>query len=312
MRWAEISVRCAPEATEAVSYGFLEVGCGAVMMRGDNPVTVQASLPVLDNLSGKLETLRVHFARLPEFGLPALVEGITLRYAEEEDWANAWRQHFKPARVGQRLVIKPSWEEHEPSPGDLVLELDPGMAFGTGGHPTTQLCLLALEEHITPGMNVADVGTGSGILSLAAARLGASHVLATDIDPLARRVADENVARNGLADRIEILEVADFEPRAHDFDLVVANIVARTIIELAPTVAQWINPGGVFIASGIVEDYREAVVTALHAAGLTIEETKREDIWVCLTARRGEGEVNAASYARATEALLATVGNEWA
>jgi ribosomal protein L11 methyltransferase len=312
MRWAEISVECAPEATEAVSYGFLEAGCGAVLMRGENPVTVQASLPVLDDLSGKLETLRTHFARLPEFGLPALIEGITLRYAEEEDWANAWKQYFKPSRVGQRLIIKPGWEEYSPAPGELVLELDPGMAFGTGGHPTTQLCLLSLEERITPGMSVADIGTGTGILSLAAARLGASHVLATDIDPLARRVAGENVTRNGLTGQIEILELADFEARAHACDLMVANIVARTIIELAPTVVQRLKPDGLFIASGIVEDYREAVLEALHEAGLTVEETKREDIWVCLVARRGEGEVNAEDYARVAQSLLSTVGNEWA
>lgn len=312
MRWAEITVLCAPEATEAVSYAFTEVGCGGVMMRGDDPVTVQASLPVLDDLSGKLEALRTHFARLPEFGLPPLIEGLTIRYAEEEDWANAWKQYFKPTRVGQRLVIKPGWEEYAPLGDDVVLELDPGMAFGTGGHPTTQLCLMALEERVTPGMTVADIGTGSGILSLAAARLGAIRVLATDIDPLPRRIAAENVTRNDLDAQIRILELDDFEAQAWECDLIVANIVARTIIELTPNVVERLKPNGIFIASGIVEDYHEAVLTAFQEAGLIVEETKREDIWVCLVARSAGAGVDAAAYARVAQSLLATVGNEWA
>jgi ribosomal protein L11 methyltransferase len=312
MRWAEITVISAPEASEAVSYAFVEAGCGGVMMRGDDPVTIQASLPVTDELSGKLAHLRDHFARLPEFGLPPLIKGVTIRYAEDEDWATAWKQYFKPVKLGRRLVVKPSWEEYAPGADEVVLELDPGMAFGTGGHPTTQLCLLALEDRVTPGMKVADIGTGSGILSLAAAKLGADRVLATDIDPVPRKIARENVARNGLEGRIEILEMADFDVRAADCDLIVANIVARTIIELAPNVAARLKPGGIFIAAGIVEDYHAATLEALHQAGFIVEETRREDIWVCLTSRRTGVGADAEAYAHATQSLLSTVGNEWA
>jgi ribosomal protein L11 methyltransferase len=312
MRWAEITVRCAPEATEAVSYAFVEAGCGGVMMRGDDPVIVQASLPVADELSGKLADLKAHFARLPEFGLPALIEGLTLRYAEDEDWATAWKQYFKPAKLGQRLVVKPSWEEYTPADDEVVLELDPGMAFGTGGHPTTRLCLLALEERVAPGITVADIGTGSGILSLAAAKLGASAVWATDIDPLPRKIAHENVVRNGLEGRIQILELADFEARARNCDLIVANIVARTIIELAPSVAARLKPDGIFIAAGIVEDYHDAVLEALREAGFTVEDTKRDDIWVCLVSRHTGANPDGDAYARVANSLLSTVGNEWA
>src|SRR5205814_708758 len=149
---------------------------------------------VSDELTGRLDMLRTHLARLPEFGLSPLLSDMTLRYAEDEDWANAWKQYFKPQRVGRSLVIKPSWEVYAPEEGERVLELDPGMAFGTGGHPTTRLCLEALEEYVAPGTTAADIGTGSGILSLAAARLDACQVYATDIDALPRRIARENVA----------------------------------------------------------------------------------------------------------------------
>jgi ribosomal protein L11 methyltransferase len=162
MRWAQITVQCAPEAQDAVSYAFLEAGCGGVMLRGNGPITIEGSLPILDDLMPRLESLRTHLARLEEFGLPALIGEMTLRYAEDEDWANAWRQYYKPMRVGKRLIIKPSWETYEPAQDELVLELDPGMAFGTGGHPTTRLCLQALEDHLTPGARVADIGTGRG------------------------------------------------------------------------------------------------------------------------------------------------------
>lgn len=315
MRWAEITVECAPEAVDAVSYAFMEAGCGGVMLTGASPVSVQGSLPVSDELTARLESLQAHLARLPEFGLPALRGGLTLRYAEDEDWANAWKQYFKPMKLGKRLVIKPSWEDYAPAENELVLELDPGMAFGTGGHPTTQLCLHALEDLVTPGMRVADIGTGSGILSLAAAKLGASKVYATDIDALPRRIARENVARNGLESIVQILEMEDFDAQAQECDLIVANIVANTIIELAPTIAPRLKPGGLFIASGIVEEHHDVVWDALRAVGMTAIETLREDIWVCLTAHLTDTMPrDADALARASRALppLAQADTEWA
>lgn len=282
MRWAQMTVVCASEATEAVSHAFLEAGCGGVMMTGNEPVKVQGSLPVTDALSDILTDLKAHLERLPEFGLPALLDGITLTYAEDEDWANAWKQYFKPTRVGERLVIVPSWEDYQPKPEDLILLLDPGMAFGTGGHPTTRLCMQALEATVKPDMKVADIGTGSGILAIAAARLGASRVIATDIDPLACRIAGENIAVNHLSEVIEILDVTSFDAKATDCDLIVANILAGVIIELAPTIAPRLRQGGIFIASGVVQEYHDAVRESLQAVGLVHRSTRSEDIWVCL------------------------------
>ena len=285
MRWAQMAVVCAPEATEAVSYAFLQAGCGGVMMRGEDPVTVEGSLPVSDELSGRLSALKAHLERLPEFGLAPLLDGLTLTYAEEEDWANAWKQYFKPTKVGDRLVIVPSWEAYAPAPDELILKLDPGMAFGTGGHPTTRLCMQVLETTVKPGMKIADIGTGSGILSIAAARLGALQVLATDIDPLACRIARENVVVNELEGAIAVLDLAQFDSKAQECDLIVANILAATIIELAPSIAPRLKPGGIFIGSGIVTEYHAAVREALAEVGLELIETRSEDIWVCLVAK---------------------------
>ena len=306
MRWAEITASCSPESVDAVSYAFLESGCGGVTIQGDGPVNVCGSLPVTDELSGKLAALKNHLDRLPEFGLAGLLDGLTLRYAEEEDWANAWKQYFKPMKLGSRIVIKPSWEEYTAANDELILELDPGMAFGTGGHPTTQLCLLALEDHVKPGMKVADIGTGSGILSLAAARLGATDVVATDIDLIPRKVARENVTRNGLDETVRILEMDEFDAAAVERDLVVANIVANTIIELAPTIAPRVNPGGIFIASGIVDEHHDLVRDTLTAVGLEHIETKRDDIWVCLISRKNPNlEIDQEALKRSSDALPA-------
>lgn len=304
MRWAEMTVQCHPAASDAVSYAFIDAGCGGTMLRGTDPVTVQASLPVTDELMARIDGLRTHLNRLPEFGLPALVEGITIRYAEEEDWANAWKQYFKPMKIGNRLIIKPSWEEYTPQADELVLELDPGMAFGTGGHPTTRLCLEALEETVVEGVRVADIGTGSGILSLAAARLGAHEVMATDIDSLPRKIARENVTRNNLESVVQILDMEPFDAQAKDCDLVVANIVANTIVELAPSIAPRIRPEGIFIASGIVEEHEQTVQEALAGVGLIVYDVKREDIWVCLVARRDASVApDAAAVARAAQVV---------
>ena len=286
MQWAEMTLTCRPDSADAISYAFLEAGCGGVMMDGTDPLTIRGSLPVNEELIGRMEGLKAHLARLPEFGLPSILSEVALAYTDEEDWANAWKQYFKPLRIGNHLIIEPSWEEFTPEPDDIILELDPGMAFGTGMHPTTSLCLSSLEGAVKPGMRVADIGTGSGILSIAAAKLGASPVLATDIDLLAREVATANVARNGLAGQIQILELEPFEKTAYDCDLIVANIVAHTIIELASSISRRLKPGGLFFASGIVEEREGAVREALEAAGIHIDNAKYEDIWVCLSCHK--------------------------
>lgn len=313
MRWAEMTIECPPESVDAVTEAFFEAGCGGVTQIGTDPVSVSGSLPVTDELVGRMTALKVHLARLPEFGLPAVPDELTVRYAEEEDWANAWKQYFKPTRVGKSLIVKPSWEAYSPEADDLVLELDPGMAFGTGNHPTTRLCMEALEKWVTPGMRVADVGTGSGILSLTAARLGASAVWATDIELLARQIASENVVRNDLENVVSVLEAEAFEDAAQNCDLVVMNIVAHAIVALAPQTAQRLKTDGIFIGSGIVTEHEAAVNEALAAVGMEPIETFREDIWVCFVARKTQNDVfDEARWQNAKTLLPRRTIEDWA
>ncbi len=290
MRWTVITVPCHPEATEAISDALLEAGCGGVVLQGEDPVLIQGSIPATDDSGDKIHALYLHLKRLPEFGLPPVQGEITLHFANDEDWAEAWKKHFHTTRIGTRIVIQPSWEEYTPEPQDLVLHLDPGMAFGTGGHPTTRLCLQALEVYLQAGAVVADVGTGSGILAIAAAKLGASIVHATDIDIVAREAARKNVAYNQLEKTVKIEEMEEFETEARGCDLIVANIVAQIVIDLVPTILPRLNSQGYFIASGIVEEYHDRVKQACEALGLTHLETRNEDIWVCLAFQKPGAE----------------------
>ena len=204
----------------------------------------------------------------------------------EQDWAENWKKYYKPFRAGERLVIKPSWEAYEPKEGDLVLELDPGMAFGSGTHETTSMCLELLEDAMHGGESVIDVGTGSGILAIGAAMLGAKDVLAIDIDPVAVRVAKENIEHNHLSDRVRAVEGNLLASSDGVCDLCVANIIADVICMFAQPLVEHIVPGGLFICSGIIKEREQDVVNALTAADYTILETKRKGEWVAMLSRR--------------------------
>lgn len=215
-----------------------------------------------------------------------------IRTVKEEDWATAWKQFYKPLRIGQRIILKPTWEEYPVHPDDIVIHLDPGMAFGTGMHPTTRLCLVALEELVQPGDTVLDVGTGSGVLSLAAAKLGASSILGTDIDPLAIRVAQENAELNAVDSEILTLEQGSIPAgRGGYFRILVANILAEIIVGLFDgtynnvPLAEPLQPDGYLILSGILAEKAEIVVIAATRHGFQLLETKEEGDWVALVLR---------------------------
>lgn len=222
--------------------------------------------------------------------------GVSVRNVAEDDWTGLWHAHFAPYRVGERLVIKPPWgAAWDAAPAgaradDLVLELDPGDAFGTGLHPTTRMCLERLETHVRPGMVIADVGTGSGILAIAAARLGAARVVATEERADAAEVARENAARNGLGDDAVQIVAGTGVPDAADgpFDLVTLNISAPAIRGLAREIAGALRPGGgLLVGSGFVSSHEDAVAGALVAAGLRVRDIARgENGWVCIVAER--------------------------
>ena len=217
---------------------------------------------------------------------------LSLENLRDEDWENNWKQYYKPMEIGQRLLVIPQWEQVDP--GQRVpLILDPGLTFGTGSHATTRLCLTALEKTVAQGDRVLDLGCGSGILSIAALRLGASQALAVDIDDKCLDVAYENAALNGIGKDRYTVRVGDVlsdgslrRELEGSYDIVVANIVADVIIALAPLVPSMLRPGGTFLGSGIIDDRAEEVRAALEAAGWTVLETQSADGWFAYTCRR--------------------------
>lgn len=215
----------------------------------------------------------------------AAYEHIGLRRLPATDWAEAWKQHHPPQHVG-RFLIAPTWTQPEPREGDILIRLDPGLAFGTGAHPSTRLALLLLERHLRPGARVLDVGTGSGILAIAALKLGAASALATDIDPTAVRIAAENAARNAV-DAVLQVEVGSV-PAMGVFDLILANILAETLADLLRKegLAERLAPDGVLILAGIIAHRRHLVDEALAACHLMVVEALHEGDWWALAARR--------------------------
>lgn len=218
-----------------------------------------------------------------------IVHEIHTLKVSEEDWASNWKKYFAPLPVGERLLIQPTWETvPENLRGRIPLWIDPGMAFGTGGHATTKLCLTAMERVLKPESTVLDIGCGSGILSMAALLLGASRVVGVDIDALAVKTAVENGRRNHMEPpRYTILQGDLIEQVSGTFDIVVANIVADVICELCQNVRRFLNPGGLFVASGIIDTREADVLEAFNRCGLTVVDRYAEDGWVCLQAEVG-------------------------
>ncbi len=301
MKWIELSVEADREAVEAISELFAKYGYNAGVaieesiipdedeedkyeLDLDRPVMVSTWLPNDERAEEVRELIAQHLWHL---GQMRYISPLQVTISDEEDWANAWKEHYHVLRVGRHIVIRPSWREYTAEPGDVSIELDPGMAFGTGLHPTTRLCLAALEDYVTAGMSVLDLGTGSGILAIAAAKLGAATVLAIDNDPVAVKSANENAALNGVvASQIRIAEGTLAAAGNVQFDLVVANIIAKVIIELAHDLAAALLPDGTLIVSGIIEDKADSVALALAAAGLHNRERRHEGDWVALVAQR--------------------------
>ena len=289
MSWLEVSIDVDGEAAEAVSEVFNRFGRGGAVVEtiystddtyrydSQRAVRVKTYLPPDDVESRrKLEEALWFLARLYPMPEPSF------QTLKEEDWAQAWKKSYRPLRIGERLMIVPSWWEFTPSPGDLIIELDPGMAFGTGLHPTTRMCLEALERIAQPGQHVLDMGAGSGILSIAAARLGVASVLAVEKDALAAGIACENVARNGVQDQVRV-EAGSLDMVSGQFDLLLVNILAEVIVALVGEgLLQHLKPGGRFIAAGIVEERAADVVLAVEARGARIVERQQEKDWVTL------------------------------
>jgi len=237
--------------------------------------TAAVSVFVPDEKSPQESLLYIR-ARLAECGIDG---EITTTGVSEEDWADSWKKYYKPIKTGRKLVIVPLWETYEAQPGELTVLMDPGMAFGTGTHETTRLCASLLEEYVTPGCSVLDVGCGSGILAICASKLGAGECFACDIDPVAVRIARENAELNGTANvACAVSDLLAGVP-GKKYDVCVANIVADVIIRMAPDIGAFMADGGVLIVSGIIEERADEVIAALEKNGFAVRDGKRENGW---------------------------------
>lgn len=304
--WLELSVEADIEAVEAISeiigrvasggttvepaYDLVDEGLGA-RVDPSRPVTVRGYVPARDASAAETAAAEVAEAlgHLQAFGLRTIGD-LRTRIVHEADWAEAWKAFFPVLRIGRRIVVRPTWRRHRRKPDDVVLALDPGMAFGTGLHPTTRLCLSMLEEiadqGALDGATVLDVGCGSGILAIAALRLGAARALGVDTDPVAIEATLANARRNALARRLHAtpgsLPVAD-----GPYDVVLANLIAGVLVPLAPDLRHALRPGGVLLASGIFIDREAEVVAAFRSAGLVVSGRSAEGDWVALEATTG-------------------------
>lgn len=313
MEWIECTIHTTHQAVEAVAAALMEEAYGGVVIRdredilsqAGNPgewdymdpawvagfsaeVLVQGYLPSGEDANCAIARIRSRVADLPHMntGLDLGTLEITIDGVDSDTWQEAYKQYFKPRRVTEHLVIKPTWESWDAAPDDRIIEIDPGSAFGTGTHASTILCLKQIEANIQPGMAVLDIGCGTGILSIGAALLGASRVDAVEIDPHAVNVARGNVALNHLTDTIEVTQ-GDLAQKIYGtYDLVAANIIADVIIHLTPDIPRLLNPGGVFVGSGIIDTRADDVADALRKQGFSVEVFGMEG-WAVVVARRG-------------------------
>jgi len=311
MNWIELIIHTTTVGSDFVSDLLMELGAAGTMIEDKadipDPSKPHGIWEIIDPklLEDMPEDVLVHAWFTPDETFPPLLERLKARLAEmkasrpdfgpltadtrtvsEDSWAEVWKKYYKPFYAADHLVVKPTWEEFTPAPGDRIIEIDPGMAFGSGTHETTGMCISLLQEVIHGGERVIDVGTGSGILAIAAALLGAGHVLAVDIDPDAVRVASENVAHNHVDTVVTVQEGDLLKQVEETCDICVANIISDIIISFAAPLMSHIVPGGLFLCSGIVKERTEEVRAALLSAGYEILKTEHRGEWTAFLSRR--------------------------
>ncbi|MED4037996.1 50S ribosomal protein L11 methyltransferase [Niallia taxi] len=313
MKWSEITIHTTNEAIEPISNILHEAGASGVVIedpfelikeREDrfgeiyqlNPddypqegVLVKAYLPINSFLGETVEEIKEAINNLILFNIDIGLNKVTIMEVNEEEWATAWKKYYHPVKISEKFTIVPTWEEYTPVNSDeLIIELDPGMAFGTGTHPTTVLCIQALERIVKKGDTVIDVGTGSGVLSIAASMLQAKSVLALDLDEVAVQSAKLNLKLNKVHETATVQQNNLLDGITQESDVIVANILAEVIVRFTDDVYRLLKEDGYFIASGIILQKKEEVKAAILASGLEIVETVQMEDWISITAKKGK------------------------
>ena len=294
MNWIELAIKTTGEGIDAVTEILNNVGINGVIIEdprdieqfkankadwlyvdenlgySDEAVVIKGYLPDNDVLYENVQTIRnrLEWLTKQDLGIDIGIAELKLSNVREEDWANNWKKYFKPKKIGKHLVVKPSWEEYNPSEGEVILELDPGMAFGTGTHETTILCVRALEDWITHDKTLLDVGTGTGILAITGILLGAKSTLAIDLDLDAVRIANENASRNKVTEKIDVVHGNLMDKVQGKFEVVVVNIIADVIIEITKGIREYLTDDGIFISFGIILDLIDDVEKAIKGLSL--------------------------------------------
>ncbi len=308
MKWYEIRINTTEEASDAVSEMLTTMGAGGVAIKDPFDIRREIEKPnTLDYADeeflaalGEDVIISAYFQNgldinelLMEInsGLENISKFLTVGkglegYGEvdDEDWSTAWKKYYKPFKLTDRIVIKPSWEEYQPQETDILIEMDPGMAFGTGTHETTQMCSILLDKYMKSDYQVLDVGCGTGILAIIAAKLGAQSVEAIDIDEVAVRVAKENVEINKQSEKIKVYQgiLSDLKPEEHSFNIVVANIIANVIVDLSSLIPYYLEKNSFFITSGIIKERKQDVIDACIKNGMSCLETLEMGEWVAM------------------------------
>lgn len=312
MKWIEVQIKTTTELEEIVCGIMYDLGVSGLAIEDPNDilafqqseenwdfidpelinqdyegVIIKAYFPESDDITDKIELVRENIERNPLIETGKSLGQVTVSEVNDMDWAENWKKYYKPVRIGDKIVIKPSWEDYEQKDGDIVIELDPGMAFGTGTHETTILCVEALEKYVKKDAIVYDVGCGSGILSIVAAKLGAKKVIGIDIDDLSVKTSKENVKINGVEEIVEIVKGNLLDNVSGKADIIVSNIIAEIIINMIPNLKDYLIHNGIFIASGIITEKLEKVKEALVNNGFSIVEEKTMNDWAVIIAKLG-------------------------
>ncbi|MFY9507033.1 MAG: 50S ribosomal protein L11 methyltransferase [Caldicoprobacterales bacterium] len=312
MDWTEISIKTSQEGADIAAQAFYEVGITGLVIEdpdelsqlskeeffwdyidesmvgtSDGTVVIKAYLSSDSSLGEKLSLIKdkINWLKNKDLGVDLGSLDIELTSVREEDWSNTWKKYYKPMKVSDRIVIKPSWETYNKKKGQVILTLDPGMAFGTGTHETTMLCMQAIDQYIRPDHSLIDIGCGTGVLSIGALLLGAKAATAIDLDGNAVEIARKNAQINKVLDRMTLVHGNLLDEIEGSYDIVVANIIADVIIELSQYVTNYIKAGGLFISSGIIHERLDEVIEQIESVGLIIEKVAKMGEWAMVVSR---------------------------